>query len=361
MENALKQKKSAQKNDLKFKDRVALIDNVKGLLVIIFMLSQAMIQINGAIGGNVLRDQIPLGAWFWHGGDIEGIPFWNYFGFAFLDLGPIAFFFVIGVVAFWSFEKRIPYDGAKATLKRFFMRNTAIVGIFLPTNIIASIFLANNGVISSSWNWGTIPSIGFTGMILTLFIAVPQIRRHWWTKLVVGAGVLAFYHYFYALLKNFNGTEGGPMACIGYAAAVLLAAALGDLQRKGILWYTIGTAVLFVLSHLAKTYWGAAVYGDYNATYMIMALNLINLAYYVFYILDKIFLKGRPIPLLATMGRNIMLYLILTGMFLNTAFNVVPFFKTTNVPGIYIIQLVVLICYFILAAFLEKKKIVFKL
>jgi hypothetical protein len=325
------------------------------------MLSQAMIQINGAIGGNVLRDQIPLGAWFWHGGDVAEFPFWNYFGFAFLDLGPIAFFFVIGVVMFWSFEKRVPLDGTKPTLKRYFMRNAAIVGIFLPLNIIASIFLANNGVISSSWNWGTIPSIGFVGMLLTLFIAVPPLRRKWWLKALAGAAVLAFYYYFYAVLKNFDGTEGGPMACVGYAAVALLAAALGDLQRKGILRYTIATAVLFGLAHSAKTVWGNANYDDYNATYMIMALNLINLAYYVFYILDKLLLKGRPIPLLATMGRNIMLYLILTGIFLNGSFNILPFFKNTNVPGIYVIQLVVLIAYFLLAAFLEKKKIVFKL
>jgi hypothetical protein len=358
MKNFFKQKKSAGEVDLKFKDRVALVDNVKGLLVIIFALSQTMIHINASVGGDTLRYSLPfgIGEWFWHSGDVDlsVIPFWRYFGFSMLDMGPIAFFFVIGVVMFWSFERRAPIDGVKTTLKRFFMRNAAIVGIFLSFTIISGLF------VNSSWNWGTIPSIGFTGMLLTPFVAIPPLRKKWWVKAIAGAAILAAYYYGFAAMQNFKGTEGGPTACIGYAAAVLLAAALGDLQRKGILWYTIATAVLFVLSHLAKTYWGAAVYGEYNATYMLMALNLVNLAYYVFYVLDKIFLKGKSVPLLATMGRNIMLYLMLT-LLMVVLFTVVPFFKSVAVPGIFVIQLIVLIAYLFFAAFLEKKKIVFKL
>jgi hypothetical protein len=361
MKKATSAKNPYASKDVKIKDRVSLIDNVKGLLVIIFLLSQLMIQLNGIVGGNALKEQLPLPVWFWHGFDVTGIPFWQYFGFSFLDLGPIAFFFVIGVVVFWSFEKRVPRDGVKPTLKRFFMRNATIVGVFLPLNIIASLFQVKTGGMSSSWNWGTIPSIGFTGLLLTPFIASSLIRRKWWAKLIAGIGVLLFYYYCFDFIRAFDGTEGGPAACIGYTAVVLFTAVLGDAQRKGILWYTIATAALFAFSHLLKIWWGDALYDTYNATYMVMALNLVNLFYYIFYVFDKLVLKGGAIPILATMGRNILLYFILTGCVINVLISVIPFFKNTTPAILYMTQAVSLALYVVLAVFLEKKKIVFKL
>ncbi|MDR2091357.1 MAG: hypothetical protein LBP62_06920 [Clostridiales bacterium] len=347
----------------KTQNRVALVDNVKGLLVVIFLLSQLMIQINGTVGGNTLKTALNFPVWFWHGADVSDVPFWNFFGFSFLDLGPISFFYVIAVVMFFSFEKRLSVEKKSAVLRRFFMRNGTIVGLFLPLNIIASMFLVRAGGLSSSWNWGTIPSIGFTGLILTPFVAVGLIRRHWWAKTAAGAGVLLFYYYCFDFIRAFDGTEGGPAACIGYAAVVLLAGALGDLQRKGTLWYALGSVVLFLFGVWLKSpnVWGAAVYDDYNATYMILALNLVNAFYFVFYIIDKLLLKGRSIPVLAAMGRNILLYFILTGCVINPLISILPFFKSITPPTLFLTQGICLLLYIALAVFLEKKKIVFKL
>ncbi|MDR2047352.1 MAG: hypothetical protein LBP79_05605 [Clostridiales bacterium] len=348
----------------KFKNRVALIDNVKGLLVIIFLLSQMLIQIEARAVVD-LGAAINLPGWFEHGADVSNIPFWNFFGFSFLDMGPISFFFVIGIVVFWAFEKKRPYEKPSASLKKFLGRNATIVGIFLPLNIIASMFLVKSGGLSSSWNWGTIASIGFTGLLLTPFMAVGPLRRRWWIKVIAGLGVLALYYYCYDFFKAFDGTEGGPMACVGFTAVVLFVGAIGDLQRKklGVLWYTLITAALLLFGAYIKRVgvWGPAVYDDYNATYLIMALNLVNLVYYVFFILDKLFLKGRAIPILATLGRNILLFFILTGCVINAFIGILPVFAEATPTTLYAMQIGSLLLYLVLAIILEKKKIVFKL
>jgi hypothetical protein len=360
-------------NEGKFKDRIALVDNVKGILVIIFALSQIAIQIQVVGGGGLwLFEKLPIGMWYWHSNDVGGPVghFWGWLGFNFLDLGPMAFFYLIGIVVFRSFEKRAEYDGKKAALKRFFMRNAAIVGIFLPACMIGAMF------IGEVWNWQTIPSIGFTGMLLSPFIIVLVIRKKWWAKLAAGLGVLAFYHFGFDFLQRFSGIEGGPAACFGYLAVVIFAAMFGDFQAmgnrsdkgrgnfniKGIIYYTVATAAFFGFAALIKRLWGPSDYDKYNPTYMVMGLSVINIAYYVLYIFDKLVLKGRPIPILAAMGRNIMLYLILTSFALGIIFNIVPFFKTVDGPEkLYVVQAVVTAAYLLLAVFLQKKKIAFKL
>jgi hypothetical protein len=151
----------AVKASFKPDERNSLVDNVKGLLVVVFLLAQMAIQSNAAVGGgDSLMRALGYPAWLWHGVDVSNVPFWNFFGFSFLDLGPISFFFVIGVIAFWVIDRRASDKTTlKGALKRHFTHNVTIVGLFLPLNIIASLFMASAGGLSESWNWGTIPSI----------------------------------------------------------------------------------------------------------------------------------------------------------------------------------------------------------
>jgi hypothetical protein len=57
---------------------------------------------------------------------------------------------------------------------------------------------------------------------------------------------------------------------------------------------------------------------------------------------------------------HIMLYFILTGCVINVLINLLPFFKTITVPGLYAAQAVCLLLYAVLAIILDKKKYIFK-
>jgi uncharacterized membrane protein YhaH (DUF805 family) len=235
--------------------RINLVDNVKGLLVVIYMLFQIAVQVSNAAsaGGVSFKDKLTFfyGQWFWHGGGGKGSPFWEYFGFSFLDLMPIAFFFVIGIVAFYIFDRQVKKDGLGKTFRRSVTRNATIVGIVLSLVIAAALVVSRlDGSGKISFYWAPHASIGFTGLILSLFMLIPPLRRSWWLKLIAAAVIFAVYYIFFDYILLAGGTEGGPAACVGYAGVMFAVGALGDLQRKkrGFLWYSIATVALFFVS-----------------------------------------------------------------------------------------------------------------
>ncbi|MDR3262706.1 MAG: hypothetical protein LBT30_00165 [Clostridiales bacterium] len=336
-------------------ERNVLLDNVKGLIIVLFLFSQIFIQATNYF--ELLPD------WFVHSyhmndatgivRNASGIPFLN---FNFLDLGPVTFFFVIGIIVMTSFGKREAQYG-KVAYKNFFLRNLSIVGLF------GLILFIGNKIGGFSWSWNTIMSVGMTGVFLVPFM-LPSIRNNTWIRLACGAGILLLYHFFNtsSAFQVLFAEEGGVSACFGYLGIVLLATVIGDMMRKGVFSYAIATLILIGVAALIRyTFGGAAYYRQYNLSYLIMALAIVNAIYFVLYVLNKLLLKDRPIPVLVTFGRNFFLFIILS---LLASTPILLFQKTLffqNTEGLLTVFFVALAAFGWLTVPLANNKILFKL
>jgi hypothetical protein len=144
---------------------------------------------------------------------------------------------------------------------------------------------------------------------------------------------------------------------------VFLASVIQDLVEKKRPWLYLGFSVLlFFAAWGAKEFFGDAVYKAYNSTYMIMCTFAMNTIYLVFYAIDRLFIRNRPIPLVATVGRNILLYILLTFLFVNV---LMALQKAGTVPPFGVLAFIIFdVCvytfFLLLARFLEKKRIIFK-
>ncbi|MDR2047360.1 MAG: hypothetical protein LBP79_05645 [Clostridiales bacterium] len=331
-------------------ERNALVDNVKGLVIIFFIVTNVYFLAN-------LTFKMP--EWSIHEGDVNGIPLWSYLNFSLMDLGPAIFFFLIGLTVFPTFSRHTVRDGSRAAYKRFFMRNMTIVGIFCTITFIKSKLLKEiNG--ATEHDWDTIQSIGFTGVLLTPFL-FGFMRRHAWARVLAGLGVLVLFQLFHKEINIFHSYQGGLAACVGYLGIVLVSSALGDAMRKGIIAYAAASLLLAGAAVLSDRFFGkAAFFEDYNTTYMLMAATFINTVYFAFYVIDKLVLKGRRIPVLSSMGRNLFLYLLIS-----LAVMAVTMIFLADVPlnqtRLLLLEIGVVAAYLLLGIFLEKKNITFKL
>ncbi|MDR2047048.1 MAG: hypothetical protein LBP79_03990 [Clostridiales bacterium] len=335
--------------------RNALIDNVKGLVVLLYMIDHAILHMPKA-------DGYAASKWWGHSNPVL-IPSW---GFNIIDLGPILFFFVIGFVFFSSFMKKYERDG-RAAYKQVILRNLAFMGLFLGSMYFAG------AVDKPADLWNTVPSIGFA-CLLTVPFLVPRISQSAVLKVVCGGGVLLFYHFFHDQLFGFlanipfnaeDGTvdnlvhAGGMAGCVGYVGIILLSGAIADVSKKGIVPYAALTAVLWILGRFSYLFLQPS-YPDMNVTWMFSALTKINLFYFGFYVLDKLFLKGREIPILATMGRNIFLYLFFI-LFFQAVFAIFNFPLAHNKTEAFLIVAAITAIYLLAAIPLHKSRVIFKL
>ncbi|MDR3216515.1 MAG: hypothetical protein LBT55_03760 [Clostridiaceae bacterium] len=328
--------------DARISSRYAIVDNMKGLMVIFYMLAQFMIFIPASFSKHdIVYHSSQTGT---------DLPFFNFFNMMPLDLGPIAFFFLIGIIMYKVFDRSVEREG-KAAYKRFFIKNAAIIGIF------SALLFMVNAVTNDDMDWQTVHSIGFTGILL-MFTLLPKIRRNAWVRLAVGVGILALYTVFKSQIDLFTGTQGGIAACVGFAGAVLISSFLGDVSRKNLGLYAIATAALFGVAIGLKYLLGEALYQSYNTTYIAFGLAWVNLLYFIFCIIDKLFLKNRPIPIIATFGRNIFLYLLLTLVLDGVCELFVP---TLNAWQVGIALAIVVSIYVLISLPLAKTKTLFKL
>ncbi|MDR2090468.1 MAG: hypothetical protein LBP62_02305 [Clostridiales bacterium] len=334
--------------------RNALVDNVKGLVVLLYMVDHAIL--------HMPKDGYAASPWWGHSNPVL-IPSW---GFNIIDLGPILFFFVIGLVYFSSFLRKYETDG-RAAYKQAVSRNLAFMGLFL------GLMYFTGAVEKPAALWNTVPSIGFASLLAVPFL-IPQISKSAVWKGVLGVGVLMFYHFFHEKLfalfayipfEHQSGEvenlvhAGGMAACVGYLGIILLSGAIADVSKKGIIPYEVLTALLYVSGRLCSVLVPPS-YPDMNVTWMFSALTKINLFYFGFYLLDKLFLKGREIPILAAMGRNIFLYLFIVLIF-QGIFAVFNFPVAHNRTEAFWIVAVISVVYIIIAISLQKSKVIFKL
>ncbi|MDR2091114.1 MAG: hypothetical protein LBP62_05625 [Clostridiales bacterium] len=321
------------------------MDNVKGLIVFFFIITN--IYFNAKLS-------FKMPEWSIHEGNVVGMPFWGYLNFSLMDLGPAAFFFLIGLTVFPVFSKHVERDGTRAAYKQFFMKNMAIVGIFCTLTFIKS------KVLNENFDWDTIQSVGFTGVLLMPFMSA-FMRKHTLARLIAGLGVLVLFHIFHKEIYIFHGYQGGLSACVGYLGIVLIASALADAMKKGILPYAAASAFIIGAAVLSDKLTGKSVFfEDYNTTYMLMSTAFLNTAYFVFYTIDKFLLKGKRIPILSTMGRNIFFYLILSLLIMAVIMVFMADIRL-NEGQLIMLEVGTVAVYALISIFLEKKNITFKL
>ncbi|MDR3293326.1 MAG: hypothetical protein LBT20_04385 [Clostridiales bacterium] len=345
----------------KIKGRDVTIDNIKGILVLIFVFIHTMRNINKSFA---------LPEWlFYHSNPV----FFKWWGFNWLDLGPIAFYFLIGFVVYAAFEKRRAVEG-KAAYKNYFLKNIALVGIML-----CLFYIQANALGGSPTQWDYITGIGFTGVLLIPFLH-PFISKHTWAKFAAAALVFAFYFFAHDILFKFlapplsagsqqaltdgnlfsvdfyGGSGGGMAASFGFVGVILLVAGIADLAKKKLWYYAVATAVLYLVGILCTKVF-TPHYQLLDIPYMIGALSKFNLIFFVFKLFNVYVLKGKAIPLVATIGRNLLLFMLVTLLII--AF--IGLLPKAGVAVAIIEAIVVIGLYFGLAALLSKKKTLFKL
>jgi hypothetical protein len=281
-----------------------------------------------------------------------GIPYLN---FGLFDFGPVLFFFLIGLIVVQSFNRRLEREG-KSAYKQFFFKNAALVGIVAVTYVF---FL--NTFTGTHYYWNSIIAVGFTGMLLTGVL--PFCRKNKWIKLAIGVGILLVYTLLGDKLDILRANEpaglveGGWGACFGYLAVVLISSFIGDMISKGTIFYFIISVVLGIVA-VMMNFVAKADYSSYNTTYLLTALAILNGAYFIFYLIYK-YVYPKPVPLLSTLGRNLLLFLVITGFVdLLVMFALGPF---QSIEQLLVLSSICAVAYLLLAIPLSKKKVIFKM
>jgi hypothetical protein len=338
-----------EKNQLSQKKepvRIGFIDNVRGIVVLMYMLSHLVTGINTVV-------VIP--EWFVHGGRVEAFPFWSFFNFSFMDLGQPIFLTLIGLTCFYAFNRRLENGESvgKAAL-RAVQRNCVL---FTAATLWMYVMTRLDG---RDIDWDILHSIAFTGLLVLPFALIKPVRKLPSLRLALGAAAFVLYQIFHEKLAFLNGNEGGAAACFGYLGIVLVASAVGDYLRKDPFKYALLTSGLIFAAVFAINFWGPAVFRAYNAAFMVASLALVNGMLFVLYALDKLLLKGKPIPLLSTLGKN-MLFFFIFSMSVGGAAHRFIVKSPLSTFGFWTAVAAYILVYLLIAAVFQKKKIIIKL
>jgi hypothetical protein len=325
--------------------RLGFIDNVRGIVVLIYMLAHLVSATDSVV-------EIPQ--WFGHDGNVEAFAFWRFFNFSLMDLGQPIFFSIIGLTCFYAVSRRVERgESVKTAVMHFVQRNcilftVATLWMFVLTRI------ENRDI-----DWDILQAIAFTGILVSPFILIKPVRNAPWLRLLLGAAVFVLYQVFYEPLLFLFANEGGMTACFGYLGIVLVASAIGDYLRKSPFKYTLLTSALIFAAVLVVDLWGVAKFRAYNATFMVASLALVNGMLFILYALDKLFLKGKPIPLLSALGKNMLFFFLFFMTIGGLPRLFIPRPLTTFEFWAMVIGYIAL--YAAIAAVFQKKKIIIKL
>ncbi|MDR2090414.1 MAG: hypothetical protein LBP62_02000 [Clostridiales bacterium] len=321
--------------------RLGFVDNVRGIVVIMYMLAHYAADNPSAV-------EIPL--WFRHGGHGAGSAFWQYFNLSLMDLGQPIFFTLIGLTVFYAFEKRLERG---YSLKEAAMHAVARNCILFTASAVWTF------VFVRSFDWDLLRAVAFTGLLAVPFLLIKPVRRIPSVRLALGAAILLIHHALADKLAFLAANEGGIAACIGFIGIVLIGSAIGDYSRKSPLKYTLLTAALIFIAVLTVNYWEPAEWILFNTSFMVLSLAIVNGILFILYALDKLILNGKPLPVLASLGKN-MLFFFLFVIMLGGAPNVLiarplTAFEFWAFGGIYIAV------YLGLGWLFQKKNIVIKI
>jgi hypothetical protein len=184
--------------------------------------------------------------------------------------------------------------------------------------------------------------------------------------LLSGAVILTLFYVFKAQIDVLNdgSIAGGISGCVGYAGFVLVVSFLGDMSREKTLWYLLASVGTVAAALLVNAFLVPADYAEYNASYMIKSLFVMNTIYLFFYALDKLLIKNRPIPVLAGLGRSLLIFFLLSWQIASILESVLNSVVKDGVGTIGIligVELVGFALYVAVGFILYKKKIIIKI
>lgn len=192
------------------------IDRFRGALVILM------------VGGDYLAGVNIVPDFLKHAPDV---------GLTAADLVASAFIFVIGLNFGTSFARR-RQTGLGDAYRHFVLRYLALIGI-------GAIISAGAYLFGQPSDWGVLQAIGVAGLIALLFIRLPA-----WARFVIGVVLLVGYQYVLnvsMLNAVVTSVHGGLVGALSWAAMLILATAVADVWRRGLLRYAVCCAVLVVV------------------------------------------------------------------------------------------------------------------
>jgi hypothetical protein len=294
---------------MEIKNRNALFDNFRGILVFVFVML--------AVLGGIYRynDALNLPAWVFD--HARGLPVGPWGSpFTPVDLGMIFFYFIGAMVAVPAYKKRVARDGVNAARSHLLRRNIGLIGIGAVMYLVA-------GIVSQSETpgvWGPLHSIGFTGLLTMMFLGLKPVWRA-----VAGVSFITVHDVFSGYVYRFLSTpnysaDGGFAVCLIYAGFFLLTTVLFDLYRINFILFVLGFLPILAVT---ITIYSAVPpsFPPYNFTFFAVTYCAVTILFILYWLLHKgiafIFEKyvfKRPttqtIPLIGRMGRNLLFYFV---------------------------------------------------
>ncbi|MDR2047047.1 MAG: hypothetical protein LBP79_03985 [Clostridiales bacterium] len=351
--------KQDETKTLKIKSRDAVVDNVKGLLVLMFAFVHIMRNLRyidgfdlGGVANNVFYHSPPVAISWW--------------GFNVLDLAPISFYFLIGFVIYRSFQKHYDKIG-RGAYRQSLLRNLTVMGLFLLVLYIENVLDKSGN--PSRWNY--LVGIGFTGILTVPFFA-PVFRKTGIAGALIKFGAAAAVLVLYSLLHDAlfgvvgdrAGHGGGAASSFGFLSVVLFAAGVKDISTLGIKFYSAAAVVIYLSGLLVGNVLNVGIsYDVFSAGYIFVAFTKVNLIFFILHTINKYALKERAIPFVSAIGRNILLYVLVVTALIGAmiALKGAGILPEMTLPAGLLTALGLDGLLVLLAVPLEKKKVMFKL
>ena len=364
-----------------------ILDNIRGLVILLYVLAHFAMSLMGGHYPTALNHAYRVG-------EVRSA-----LGFNIIDLAPMAFMFFTGAVIYPVFIRKYEKVG-KSAYRQHLVRNLALNGLFLLFLTIQDRATRAMTLDIAPYHslWTFMNDVAVTGIFMTPFLTKP-FREKTWTKFTAGGALILIYAFTRTTLLWYAGTVdagggGGIGACVGFTGIVLLVAGIFDLLRKKEAYFyyatgglaVIGALALFVFKNFEAlvsspeqaqkliddadafgSLWDPrlSIGGAFTASFMIGSLAVFMVFYALFYAFNHHVLKDKAIWGLATMGRNLMLYLFLS-ILLGVIVAFIPLgdaWEEERISGGVAIALTVAVAIGCLALTipLYRKKIVFKL
>lgn len=275
------------------KVRINVFDNFRGLFVLIYVVQSCV----GAIQG------INTPSWFGHnwGNLEEGAK--SFLRMGLLDVGPSAFYFILGLTCVTAFQSKLKYMPKKQAYKEFCYRYLTLMGI------VAIVYVGQAIFAGAGYLFGAVHAIAVTGVLATPFLGMNKWQRLATAVIILGL-FYAFNHQIISLLTtNEFALDGGFAICVGYLGITLLATFLSELYLKDIRHYAVA---LIPLAGLGVYLYFFEDFLAIDSFYCIMTGFIVTcLGFLIYAVFDKYVLKGKQIPLVAALGRSLLLFFFL--------------------------------------------------
>ena len=351
--------KTASLNENQVGTRDAILDNIRGLFVLMFLTLHSFWTMD-------ISYEIPL--FFRHAETMDQVRI-AWWGFNLIDLAPITFIFFMGYIIYSVFIRKYERLGKRA-FHDHIVRYLAMNGLFLTAIFFKWRLTGNND------GWSFMCDVMTTALLLTPFLTRP-FRESTVAKFIAGVALLVIYWLFREPLIQYLGAPkphlgGGIGPCIGYTGIALLSAGLGDLMRKRPAYYFAGVAALYIagllctrifapMENLVSTE-GILLTGvwTYSVFWMVGGLSKVFIIFTILWAICKYLFKSRRIWGIATIGRNLLLYMLAALLIMGIQMVWIPQKPISIGLSVKYVLLIYAFC-FALTVPLEKYNVTFKL